>query len=160
MDINSCIVMRRTRGKTNKFPIVKYAIIGGLVAIIATVAYTGFASRTSIFPAANAKNFSLKIANTAQGVAFVSVGTSGKKSIATGHTSPTLDVIKGDTVTIHVINELHGEKYDFVIPDLNIHSKELGFFEADTITFVADKKGEFTYTSSNHPEMKGLFVVQ
>jgi plastocyanin len=35
----------------------------------------------------------------------------------------------------------------------------LGFFEADSVTFVADRAGEFTYTSSLHPEMKGLLVV-
>lgn len=51
------------------------------------------------------------------------------------------------------------KNYDFVIPDLNVHSKMLGFFEADSVTFVADRAGEFTYTSSLHPEMKGLLVV-
>ncbi|MEM2760872.1 MAG: hypothetical protein QXU32_12800 [Nitrososphaerales archaeon] len=150
--------MRRSTHK--KFPIVKYAVIGGIIAIIAAVAYTGFASRTSVLPVANAKNFSLKVTNSANGIAFVSVGSGGKKTIPVGHTSPTLDVIEGDTVTIHVINEIHGQKYDFVIPELNVHSKQLGYFEADTLTFVADKKGTFTYTSTNHPEMKGLLIVQ
>lgn len=145
---------------THKFPVAKVAIVGGLIALIGAVAYFGFASRTSVLPIAGAKNFSLKISNTSKGIAFVSVGTSGKKSLAIGHNSPTIDVIKGDSVSIHIINEVHGEKYDFVIPDLNVHSKMLGYFEADTVTFVADKQGEFVYTSTTHPEMKGLLVVQ
>jgi hypothetical protein len=148
------------RARHKKFPVAKYVIIGALTAIVAAVAYTGFAARTSVLPAVNAKNFSLKITNTSNGTAFVSVGSQGKKSIPRGHTSPMLDVIEGDTVSIHLINEIHGEKYDFVIPELNIHSKQLGYFEADTITFIADRKGEFTYTSTSHPDMKGLFVVQ
>lgn len=128
--------------------------------MVGAVAYFGFAARTSVLPVAGTKNFSLKINITPQGMAFVSVGTQGKKSLAIGHNSPTFDVVKGDAVTIHVINEVHGEKIDFVIPDLNVRSKMLGYFEADTITFVADKQGEFVYTSTTHPEMKGLLVVQ
>ncbi len=151
--------MSKPRHKHKKFPIAKYAIIGGVIAIVAAVAYTGFASKTSVVPNIGGKNFSLKITKTSNGIAFVDVGRQGKKTIATGHASPTLDVNKGDTVTIHVINELHGEKLDFVIPELNVHSKQLGFFEADTITFTVDKKGEFTYTSTTHPEAKGLIKV-
>lgn len=149
--------MGRIRHK--KFSIVKYSIVGVIIAIIAIVAYTGFASRSSPLPAVGATNFSLKITNTSKGVAFVSVGTTGKKSIPTGQTSPTLHVTQGNAVTIHIISEIHGENYDFIIPELNVHSKQLGFFEADTITFVADKRGEFIYTSTEHPEIKGLLVV-
>lgn len=142
-----------------KFPVVKFAILGGIIALVASVAYFGFATRTSILPAGG-KNFSLKISKTTQGIAFVSLNPSGgKKSLAVGHNSPTMDVIRGDTVTIHIISEIHGEKFDFVIPDLNVHSKMVGFFEADTITFVPDRAGEFVYTSTSHPEMKGLLVV-
>jgi hypothetical protein len=148
------------KAKHKKLPVGKLIIVGGLVALAASVAYFGFATRTSVVPTMGGKNFSLKISNTSQGIAFVSVGTAGKKSIPTGHNSPTLDVIKGDTVTIHIISEIHGQKYNFIIPDLNVQSKQIGYFESDTITFVADKQGEFVYTSTDHPEMKGLLVVQ
>ena len=151
--------MARVRPK-QKFPVVKLAIVGGIIALIGVVAYFGFATKTSVLLSAGAKNFSFTIKQTSNGPAFISVGTSGKKSIATGHNSPTLEVSKGDTVTIHVINEDTAEKHDFAIPDLNVHSKMLGYFEADTMTFIADKAGTFTYTSTTHPEMKGQLVVQ
>lgn len=149
--------MRRTKHK--KFPVAKLVILGAIIAIVGSISYFGFAARTSVLPVVGAKNFSLKISNTSQGVAFVSVGNVGKKSMAVGHNSPMIEVVKGDTVTVHLISEIHRDKYDFVIPDLNVHSKIMGFFEADTVTFVADRTGEFTYTSSLHPEMKGLLVV-
>lgn len=144
----------------HKVPVTKFLIVAGILAIIAAVAYTGFATRTSIVPDVSAKNFSLKITPTSNGPVFMSAKSPAKKSIPTGLNSPTINVARGDKVTVHVISEIHGGKYDFAIPDLNVRSKELGFFEADTITFVADQKGEFIYTSTGHPEMKGLFVVQ
>jgi plastocyanin len=143
-----------------KFPVARLVIIGGLVAMIGAVAYFGFASRTSVVPSAGGKNFSLKISDTSKGIAFVSVGTQGRKTLATGHNSPTFDVNVGDTVTFHIINEVHGGEFDLIIPDLNVHSKPIGYFEADTVTFVVEKRGEFIYTSTGHPEMKGLLVVQ
>ncbi len=150
--------VRRARHK--KFPVAKLVIVGGLVALASSIAYFGFATRTSVLSALTGKTFSLNISNTPNGIAFVSVSSAGKKSIQAGHNSPTLNVIKGDTVTIRILNEVHDKKYDFVIPDLNVHSKQLGYLEEDTITFVADKQGEFVYTSTDHPEMKGLLVVQ
>lgn len=156
-DNNMVHLMRKVKHK--KFPTTKLIVLAAVIAIIGSVSYFGFASRTSILPVAGAKNFSMKISNTAQGVAFVGIGNVGKKSLAAGHNSPTIDVVKGDTVTVHLISEIHGEKYDFVIPDLNVHSKPIGYFEADTVTFVVDRVGEFVYTSSLHPEMKGMLVV-
>jgi len=145
--------MARVRPKQKKFPVVKYAILGGIAALVAYAVIINI-------PNIGAKNFSFEIKNSANGLQFISVGSSGKKSIATGHNSPTLEVNMGDTIAIHIENLDSAEKHDFVIPDLNVHSKMLNYREADTITFVADKKGEFTYTSSTHPEVKGQIVVQ
>lgn len=152
--------MAKYRAKRKKLSMTKIAIIAGVIAAIGVVVYFGFANKTNVLPTAGAKNFSLKISETSNGIAFVSVGTQGRKSLAVGHNSPTFDANKGDTVTIHIISEIKGEKYDFVIPDLNVHSKAVGYFEADTISFVADKTGELTYTSTGHPDMKGQIVVQ
>jgi len=156
-DDNIAHLVRKVKHK--KFPTTKLIVLGAVVALVGSISYFGFASRTSVLPVASAKNFSMKISNTAQGVAFVGIGNVGKKSLASSHNSPTIDVVKGDTVTIHLISEIHGEKYDFVIPDLNVHSKPIGYFEADTVTFVANRVGEFVYTSSLHPEMKGMLIV-
>lgn len=152
--------MAKYRAKRKKLSMTKVAIIAGVIAVIGVVVYFGFASKTSVLPTGGGKNFSLKVSETSNGIAFVSVGTQGRKSLAAGHNSPTFDVNKGDTVTIHIISEIHGDKYDFIIPELNVHSKAVGYFEADTISFVADKTGELTYTSTGHPDMKGQIVVQ
>jgi hypothetical protein len=110
-DNNTVHHMRKVKHK--KFPTTKLIVLGAVIAIVASISYFGFASRTSVLPVAGAKNFSLKISNTTQGVAFVSVGNVGKKSLAVGHNSPMIDVVKGDTVTIHLISEIHREKLRF-----------------------------------------------
>ncbi len=128
--------------------------MGVIAAIIGTVGYLGIAN-------ISAKNFYLKIGSTSHGIGFVEAGKSGKTiGFGSGRSDPILYVNKGDTVTIHIINEAHGEKYDLVIPELNVHSKPLGYFETDTVTFVAYKEGEFTFSSTSHPEVKGTLVVQ
>ncbi len=132
-----------------------WGIIGGVAGGIAVLALT------NVLPSPGDKNFSFEIKNSANGLEFLSVGSSGKKSLTTGHNSPTLEVIKGDTVEIHIINlDSTTEKHDFIIPDIGVHSKVMGYFQADTVRFVADKSGQFTYTSTTHPEAKGILVVQ
>jgi plastocyanin len=41
----------------------------------------------------------------------------------------------------------------------NVHTKDLGYFQSQTITFIANKNGTFPYYCTIHPEMKGLIHV-
>lgn len=152
--------MAKARRKQHKSPILKFIIIGVAVAIAGAIAYTTMSGVSSPFTSSGGKNFSLKITETSQGLAFVSAGGGGKKVIATGHNSPTLEVNLGDTVTIHVVNEDTEDPHDFVIPEFNVYSKLIDYFETTSVTFVADKVGTFTYTSTTDPEMKGQIVVR
>ncbi len=91
----------------------------------------------------------------------------GKKSLSTGTTDASLHFIKGELVSLHVINEDKdtGSKHNFNIDEFNVHTKDLNppegiFFDSQTITFIADKTGTFKYYSTIHPEMKGTIVIE
>lgn len=65
----------------------------------------------------------------------------------------TLNVNKGDKVTIIFKNS--GGMHDFVIDAYNVKTKQIGSGEQDTVTFTADKAGNFEYYCSvgNHRAM-------
>ena len=89
----------------------------------------------------------------------------GKQTPQRGMTSPTLIISKGNLVSLHVINEIlntDAEKsfHNFNIDEFNVHSKDLGYFESQSITFLADKPGEFIYHCTLHPEMKGQLIIK
>ncbi len=85
----------------------------------------------------------------------------GKKSLSTGAIDVSIHVIKGELVSIHVINEDKEtqSQQDLNIDEFNVHTKKLNYFQAQTINFIADKTGTFKYYSTIHPEMKGAIVV-
>ncbi|TLX79009.1 MAG: chemotaxis protein, partial [Thaumarchaeota archaeon] len=86
----------------------------------------------------------------------------GKKSLSTGAVDVSIHVIKGELVSIHVINEDKEtqSQQDLNIDEFNVHTKKLNYFQAQTINFIADKIGTFKYYSTIHPEMKGTIVVE
>ncbi len=85
----------------------------------------------------------------------------GKKSISSTNTNPSIHISQGTLVALHVINEDKdtGSDQDLNIDAFNVHTKHLKYFEAQTIHFVADKIGSFPYYSKIHPEMNGTFTV-
>jgi plastocyanin len=76
-------------------------------------------------------------------------------------TGPTLYVSKGGLESIHFINEDYDthSKHNFNIDEFKVHSKDLGYFQSQIITFIVDKDGVFEYYCSIHPEMRGKVVV-
>jgi plastocyanin len=40
-----------------------------------------------------------------------------------------------------------------------VHTRDLNYFESQTIDFVPDKAGHFEYYCSIHSEMKGVITV-
>ncbi|MCC2647581.1 MAG: putative nitrous-oxide reductase NosZ [Nitrososphaeraceae archaeon] len=76
-------------------------------------------------------------------------------------TSPTYTFNKGSVESIHMINEDYQthSKHNFNIDQFNVHTKDLGYFQSQTVTFIADKEGTFQYYCTIHPEMKGNIVV-
>jgi cupredoxin-like protein len=63
--------------------------------------------------------------------------------------------------SIHFINEDYDthSKHNFNIDEFKVHSKDLGYFQSQIITFIVDKDGMFEYYCSIHPEMRGKVVV-
>ncbi|MGQ0794675.1 MAG: cupredoxin domain-containing protein [Nitrosopumilaceae archaeon] len=97
------------------------------------------------------------------GYAFASKSTtSGKKSVGPSAVNPTISLSKGSVEAIHLINEdtTHNSKHNINIDEFNVHSRDLGYFESQAVTFVANKTGTFNYYCSIHPEMKGEIIIE
>ncbi len=85
----------------------------------------------------------------------------GKKAVSNGVIDSSIHVPKGTLVALHFINEDKdtGTQMDLNIDSFNVHTNKLSYFQAQTITFIADKEGSYSYYSNLHPEMKGTLTV-
>ena len=153
-----------------KFSIMK--LIGiGIILVIAAGAYYGYQSMIPVnmdhpvflVP----ENILIKTGQAADGHYVFSHQSSrgGKQIVQNGMSSPTLTIPSGNLITFHIINEIKNsptEKsvHNFNIDEFNVHSKDLAYFDSESITFLADKSGQFTYHCTIHPEMKGLIIIQ
>lgn len=90
-----------------------------------------------------------------------SANNSNNSSFTDSPTGPTLYVTKGGLESIHFINEDYEthSKHNFNIDEFKVHSKDLGYFQSQIITFIVDKDGVLEYYCSIHPEMRGKVVV-
>ena len=95
------------------------------------------------------------------GYVFTSQSTSSaRRSIGVGYNSPAITLRQGELESIHIINEDTSSKHNFNIDAFKVHSKNLGYFQSQSITFIANKVGTFTYYCTIHPEMKGTVIVE
>src|SRR5918912_586796 len=95
------------------------------------------------------------------GYVFTSQSTSSaRRSIGIGYNSPTIILRQGELESIHIINEDTSSKHNFNIDAFKAHSKTLGYFESQSITFIANKVGSFPYYCTIHPEMKGTVLIE
>jgi len=161
-------VVKKQKNNTKSSPISKGTIIG--MAIIAAAVIGGGAylwnssipvnMSTPVF--ATPSNIYIKAIHTDQGYAFDEQSTkTGKRTLSGTNIDPSIHIPKGTLVSLHVINEDKdtGSAQDLNIDSFNVHTRLLKYFEAQTINFLADKDGSYTYYSSIHPEMKGTIVV-
>ena len=51
-------------------------------------------------------------------------------------------------------------KHNLNIDALNLRTRDLGYFESQTVTFFPEKTGTFEYYCSIHPEMKGVITIE
>jgi len=148
-------------------------IIGilGASLVIGILGYTTINSMIPVnsnFPVFSAPtNIYLKaIKSPDRGYVFASQSVKGGKGVPlTGARSPTFVVNEGNLVSLHLISEDLNTKdeaslHNINIDEFNVHSKNLHYFESQTITFLADKQGEFHYYCTIHPEMGGTLEVQ
>jgi len=160
--------MRKQKNPQNK-KFRRIAIeVGAAVAVIALVAHFGLSGLTpvnSTVPVFAARgNTYLKATHSPQtGYVFTSQSlSSGKKSVSGSHINPVVHVFKDEVESIHTINEDKdtNSKHNINIDEFNVHSRDLGYFETQTIDFIADKQGTFHYYCTIHPEMNGTLIVE
>ena len=98
------------------------------------------------------------------GYYFLSQSAGGVKGSRGGGASvnPVYFLKKGSLESVHLINEDYDthSKHNFNIDQFKVHTKDLGYFESQTITFIADKLGTFEYYCTIHPEMRGTVTVE
>jgi plastocyanin len=113
------------------------------------------------------RNIFVKASHSPQtGYIFVSQSSGAVKGLRGSggggySTNPTYTFNKGGVESVHMINEDYEthSKHNFNIDQFNVHTKDLGYFQTQTVTFIADKEGTFQYYCTIHPEMKGNIVV-
>ena len=158
---------KQKNAKSKKF-LSKWMMLGiGVAAVIVSIiAYLGIHSlvpvngNSPVFAAPT--NTFVKASYSPQtGYVFTSQSTSSaRRSIGIGYNSPTITLRQGELESIHIINEDTSSNHNLNIDAFKVHTKNLGYFGSQTITFIANKVGTFTYYCTIHPEMKGTVVVE
>lgn len=144
-------------GKNSIFTIIgitTICLVGGYYAINSMIPVN---STSPVFGAP--ANFYVKSVSTQDGPAFILSSTKGGKKSFTPTQKPILSVSKGELISFHMLNE-DSQVHNLNMDEFNVHTKDLGYFESQSITFVADKTGEFVFHCTLHPEMKGTFIVK
>ena len=145
-------------------------IIGSLVAVASAVGAVGYYSAIPVNGTAPVVGFPtnhfIKATHSSNsGYYFLSQSSGSVKGLRTsgggGVANPSYLFAKGNLQSIHFINSDYDtqSKHNFNIDAFNVHSRDLGYFEAQTITFMTDKSGTFGYYCTLHPEMKGTITV-
>jgi plastocyanin len=58
-------------------------------------------------------------------------------------TPATLDLTKGEKVTVKLVNKDTAQAHTFIIKDLNVKSKSIAANASDSVSFTPDKTGPF-----------------
>jgi plastocyanin len=159
---------KQQKVKSKRFPIYTVIFFAAIAVVVSLAAFFGVRSlvpvngNSPVFAAAT--NTFIKSTHSPQlGWVFTSQSTGGRgKTIGTGYNSPPVILKKGELTAIHLINEdseTHSA-HNLNVDAFNVHTKDLGYFQSQTITFIANKIGTFPYYCTIHPEMKGLIHVR
>ena len=146
--------------------------IGALAAIITGLGYFAWnsmipANGTTPFFGMPNNHFIKATHEKSGGYVYVSQSSGKVKNMRIGGSgtispvNPTYEFKKGELESFHVIGgdyETHS-KHNFNIDEFNVHTRDLGNFETQTVTFLTEKAGTFEYYCTIHPEMRGKVVV-
>jgi plastocyanin len=162
---------KNNNNNKNRITPKKILVIGILFTVTGLIIYGGINSLKSFngnFLLSPPRNFFMKatyLPNEGNVYTSLSTGTakilnSGAGSRGLGH-NPTITLNQGNTLSIHLINEDSEKhsKHNLNIDEFGIHTKDLGYFQTQTVTFTANKAGTFNYYCSIHPEMTGKITV-
>src|SRR5687768_16117609 len=161
----------KNKNKNNKITPKKIIVIGILCTVISLIIYGGINSLKSYngnFLLSPPRNFFMKATYlpnegnvyTSQSTGTAKILNSGAGSSRIGH-NPTITLNQGNALSIHLINEDSEKhsKHNLNIDEFGIHTKDLGYFQTQTVTFTANKTGTFNYYCNIHPEMNGEIIV-
>ena len=167
-------LINQKKKKNNKNTITpkKIIVIGISLTVISLIIYGGInASKSSNgnFLLSPPRNFFMKAtylptegyAYTSQSTGTAKILNSGAGSNRVGH-GPTITLNQGNTLSIHLINEDSEKhsKHNLNIDEFDVHTKDLGYFQSQTVTFTANKTGTLNYYCNIHPEMTGKIIVK
>ena len=156
---------KQKSSRLSKTNIILVSVVTGFVILIGSIALNSFSPVNSdglVF--APSTNIFLKAVKSSQGNYHYQPTKGGKSFPSTAGTSPSITVSQGNLIQIHLINEEKNEsespsKHDLNIDEFNVHTKDLSYFQSESVIFLADKVGTFEYYSSIHPDMKGTMIV-
>lgn len=145
---------------------IAYGILAVAVAAIGYFGWHAMIPANGTFPVfALPNNHSIKASHSSSAYHFVSMSSGSVKGLRSNGggnvINPSYVFSKGDLQSIHFINEdreTHSE-HNLNIDAFNVHTKDLHYYESQTINFIPDKSGTFEYYCSIHPEMKGEITV-
>ena len=168
---NKLIDQKKKNNKNkNRITPKKILVIGILFTVTGLIIYGGINSLKSFngnFLLSPPRNFFMKATYLPnEGNVYTSQSTGTAKILNSGAGSkigynPTITLNQGNTLSIHLINEDSEKhsKHNLNIDEFGIHTKDLGYFQTQTVTFTANKAGTFNYYCSIHPEMTGKITV-
>jgi plastocyanin len=149
--------------------IIAYRIIAAIVSAVSIGGYKSMIPTNGNSPIFGipANHFIKAKYSVRSGYAWVSMSSASAKGLrgssagAESTTNPSYVFVKGGLQSMHVVNEDYEthSKHNFNIDEFNVHSKDLAYTESQTITFVADKPGNFHYYCDIHPEMEGDITI-
>ncbi|QUC64120.1 cupredoxin domain-containing protein [Nitrosopumilus sp. K4] len=160
--------MNKKRKKTSKYSKGNVISIGVVFCVFVLI---GFFALKSFSPVnseglvfAPSTNISLKAVKSSQGNYHYQTTRGGKSLPFSEGLSPELTAAKGNLVQIHLINEEKNlpnklSKHNLNIDAFNVHTKDLSYFQSDSIIFLANQTGTFDYYCSIHPDMKGIITI-
>ena len=162
----------KNNNNKNKITPKKIIVIGILCTVISLIIYGGINSLKSFngnFLLSPPRNFFMKatyLPNEGNVYSSQSTGTAKILNSGAGSSSkighnPTITLNQGNSLSLHLINEdsENHSRHSLNIDEFGIHTKNLGYFQTQTITFTANKTGTFNYYCSIHPEMNGKIIV-
>ena len=161
---------KNNNNNKNRITPKKILVIGILFTVTGLIIYGGINSLKSFngnFLLSPPRNFFMKATYLPnEGNVYTSQSTGTAKILNSGAGSkighnPTITLNQGNSLSLHLINE-DSEKHsrhNLNIDEFNIHTKNLGYFQTQTVTFTANKTGAFNYYCSIHPEMNGKIIV-
>lgn len=156
---------KKKPSKISRGTIISVSVVAGVIILIGVVTLNSFSPVNSdnlVF--APSSNVFLKAVSSSNGNYHYQHAKGGKTTGSAEGTSPSISVSQDNLIQLHLINEDRNQpnnpsKHNLNIDEFNVHTKDLGYFQSESITFVADKLGTFDYYCSIHPDMKGTITV-